>query len=113
MESNHYQRALDLAWKSDRYLMPYGEKLCKEAFDEVDYCDFEITIEELEDNHECHVKSTSGGRTFTVQFPKAAVEGSRFGDCTCCEVQRQRRFPANTWWRWLNHVRLRGWSNSM
>ena len=73
-------------------MTPYGEKLCRDAFDELDYRDFEINVENMDSYHECIVKSTAVGKRFAVTIPTIPINGSRFGDCTC-GITKTKTFP--------------------
>jgi hypothetical protein len=72
-------------------LTPHGEQEYKEVFDEINYRDFTINIQDR--GNDCWefsvLRNIAGGRVSNfVTIPKVPTKGSYFGRCTCGLTQR-------------------------
>jgi hypothetical protein len=83
-ESTRYNKQQDLVWNHAHVLTPKGLELMEEAFNNVNVQDFKVLLTENENEHSAIVsKKSTSHREYSVNLPKSATLGSRFGKCTC------------------------------
>jgi hypothetical protein len=87
-ESVRYQKWHKAVWKWDTSLTPKGETLCHDAFEVLVSGNYTYDVTEVDDHYETEVRSVGGvgGSSIcshTVMIPREAVNGTRFGSCTC------------------------------
>jgi hypothetical protein len=82
-ESTRYNKQQDLAWNHAHVFTPKGMELTEEVFNNVNVQDFEVLLTENKNEHTAIVsKKSSSHREYSVNLPKSATLGSRFGKCT-------------------------------
>jgi hypothetical protein len=83
-ESTRYNKQKSLAWNHAHVLTPKGIKLMEEAFNNVNVQDFKVHLTENKNEYTAIVsKKSTSHREYSVNIPKSATLGSRFGKCTC------------------------------
>ena len=72
-------------------------ELMEEAFNNVNVQDFKIHLTENKNEHTAIVsKKSTSHREYSVNLPKSATLGSRFGKYTC-GFQKKKGSPVNIW----------------
>jgi hypothetical protein len=82
-ESTQYDKQQDLAWNHAHVLTPKGMELMEEAFNNVNLQDFKVLLTENKNEHTAIVSKSTSHREYSVNLPKSATLGSRFGKCKC------------------------------
>ncbi len=85
MPSKWYHKKIEMAWKWQGHLTPYGETLRDAAFKNINFQHYSINITEKENRWDCRV--TRCGQEHKEKmcfFLKKTDGGSMFGGCSCC-----------------------------
>ncbi len=83
-ESTRYNKQQNLGCNHAHVLTSKGMELMEEAFNNVKVQDFKVHLTENKNEHTAIVsKKSTSHREYSVNLPKSATLGSRFGKCTC------------------------------
>jgi len=86
MEVKRFNANKEKAWNWNEELKPQGNKLSKEAFKDINPCQYQINIKQQGDDDEqwiCRVSKLTSTNKYQCFFKAVEEEGSAFGGCSC------------------------------